>query len=531
MIIPCPWEEVAALAGNRLYLDYVSGQGAARAYMTHGPRDYAASYAACRDHRYPRAEVSERLRAYNASLGAHANALANIEALRQDDAVCVVAGQQVGFLGGPVYTTYKIVHAIRLAERLSQILSVRVVPVFWLASEDHDLTEINHTHYVQSDGEIGRVSFRWEGEGRPIADLPVSIAVRRAYEGYFDQLGDDALRAQFAPRDGEDYVTWHGRLWADLFSERGLVLVEPSLLRAPARGLFRQALSQAGEIRRRLTDVAARLRADGYSVALDPESYGQLFTFDADGRRVRVEDPAVHVALAQERPECYSADAALRPPVADAMLPVVASVLGPGEIAYQAMLRPLYELFGAPQPVLAPRQSYTVLTTAALERLSRYGLTPQHLLAEESDPATVWQELAPPEGLARYAAAREALAAALAPLRPHLQAVDPTLDRNWEQTLANAWRGLDKLQDRGVRALLSQQGLSRGELQSLRNLLLPRGRPQERVLPLPHLLQRFGSSFIERLYQAAPLDALTHHILVWEPEYAYCRCDGLWRAP
>ena len=109
---------------------------------------------------------------------------------------------------------------------------------------------------------------------------------------------------------------------------------------------------------------------------------------------------------------------------------------------------------------------------------------------------------------------------ALTPLRPYLQAIDPTLERNWEQTLTNSLRGLDKLQERGLKALLAQQGLSRGELQALRNLLLPRGRPQERVLPLPHLLHRFGASLVERLYQAASLDACAHHILIWEPQDA-----------
>lgn len=522
MIIPCPWEAVAALAGNRLYLDYVSGQGAARAYMTYGPHDYDAAYAVRREHPYPRNEVATRLGNYNASLGAHANALANIEALRQEGAVCVVAGQQVGFLGGPAYTTYKIVHAIRLAEHLSELLRVRVVPVFWLASEDHDLTEINHAHYIQPDGEIGRVSFPWDEEGRPIADLPVTADVRRAYAAYFDALGEGVspLRAQFAPQDGEGYLRWHARLWAAMFSQRGLVLVEPSLLRAPARGLFSQALAQADEIRRRLSETATRLQADGYHAALDAESYGQPFTFDATGRRVRVQDPAAHVALAQEYPERYSADAALRPLVADAMLPVIASILGPGEIAYQAMLRPLYTLFQVPQPVLVPRQSYTLLTPAEFERLGHYGLMPQRLLAEEPDPAAAWQALAPPDALARYETARQGLEAALAPLRPYLQAIDPTLERNWEQTLANGLRGLDKLQERGLKALLAQQGLSRGELQALRNLLLPRGRPQERVLPLPHLLHRFGASFVERLYRAAPLDTFAHHILVWEAQDA-----------
>ena len=116
---------------------------------------------------YPRQAVSRRLAEYNAGLGADARAGANIEALADPDTYCVITGQQAGFMGGPAYTAYKIITAIRLAEHLAKTWGTRVVPVFWLASEDHDFEEINHTYLIKRDGEIGRVRFSWRQQGRP----------------------------------------------------------------------------------------------------------------------------------------------------------------------------------------------------------------------------------------------------------------------------------------------------------------------------------------------------------------------------
>jgi len=509
---------------NRLYLDYISGRASARSFYEHGPLDFPEALTARWAYPFPRAEVAALLYSYNASLGADAQTLAHVEALAESNTFCVITGQQAGFMGGPAYTAIKIATAIRLARCLEVELGIKAIPMFWLATEDHDFDEINHTYYMRADGEVGRVRFDWSGAGQPISRLPVSESVLDAYQTYIRALPAgpnlDQVIAWFGPDGERNYGEWQARTWLKVFAGQGLVIVEPRVLRPAGGAFFQRALRGANEIAHRLTDVAEHLDAAGYAALLTSEDAGQLYTFDDDGRRIRVDAPKEHIGRAIEMPDRYSTDAALRPLFADVLLPVLVSVLGPGEIAYQGMLKPLYELLGIPQPILMPRKSYTVVSASDVECLERYGLTVEDLLAPDLDLDAAFRNAVPASELALFARARQGLGDALSPLRPYLEGIDPSLDRTWSQTLYNATRALSKLEERALKARMSQLGMSKRELRALRNVVLPRGRPQERVLPLPHFVSRFGPGFVQTLLSAGGLGEFRHQILIIEEDHA-----------
>jgi len=507
---------------NALYLDYIAGQGKAASFFSHPPLGFEEALAARRQVEYPREEVCGLLQEYNAGLHAESAALEGIKALRSPTAFCVISGQQVGFLGGPIYTLYKIITTIWLARYLERHLKARIVPLFWLASEDHDFGEINHAFLLKRDGEVGKIAFEWTGQGRPIADLPVSDEVLRAYRAYFDQLPPgphyELARELFAAKPEEYYCTWHARIWAWLFSGRGLVVVDPSILRAPARAFFHAALTKREEIQADLEASAASLREAGYEPALSPQRAGRLYTLDSNGHRIRVEDPSVHLASVRGVPQRYSADAALRPLLADTLFPVVASVLGPGEIAYHAMIKPIYSLFSLPQPVLFPRKSYTIIGRDEARLITRCGASAAEILTGQFDVQECLRRLASSEQKGRFEKARQAVSQALEPLQLPLAGLDPGLERTWQQTRDSSLRGLYNLEKRAVRAELAKQGLSTGLLQRLQNALRPRGRLQERVFPLPHFINRHGPAFVDTLFSAGRLDDFFHYAIILEDD-------------
>lgn len=521
MIETYAWHDLPFLAGNRLFLDYINGDERALEFYAHAPTAYAEGLLARRQYPYPREAAADLLTAYNQDLGASYETMAQIEALRQPDSFVVVGGQQAGLLGGPVYVAYKILSTIRLARRLSRELGVHVAPVFWLASEDHDFGEINHAQYLRADGEIGRVSFDWHEKGRPIADLPITQGVLRALDEYWQDGAAgpfaEETRQLFTP-EAERFCDWQASLWLRLFAQDGLIVVEPHVLRPLAGDLFRTLIEEQGAIQERLQAVAARLEAVGYAPLLPPDSAGIMYTFDAHGRRVRIASPEDAAQDAARHPERYSTDAALRPVFADTTLPVLASTLGAGEIAYQGMLLPLYQLLGAPQPLLFPRKSYTVLSAFQRERLGAYGLTPHRMLSEELDWDAILRQRMPAAELALFDTARAQVQEALAPLRPYLEGLDPNMARTWEQALNTALRNIDKLEERAINAALSREGYSRRELQTLRNVLAPRGRLQERELPLPHFWQRFGPGFLGAMREAGELEVFGHDVVTLEDD-------------
>jgi len=511
-----------AMADNKLYLDYISGSPKVSQFYPYGPLDFLAALRSRSKYSYPREEASRALAEYNASLGAGPTAMRNIAALREGSTFCVISGHQAGFLGGPAFTTYKIATTIRLAHALQDSLGVRVVPLFWMASEDHDFSEISRAYILKEDGEVGSVRFGWAEAGRPVSDLPVDENVLHAYRQYFDSFARRASSAQlrdiFAPRSGENYCQWHARVWSDLFSDHGLVIVEPHVIRPLGGSFFQYALEHTDTIVQYLRDVSHRLEDAGYQPALTSEQAGYLYTFDSAGRRVRVEDPKAHAQVAHAHPERYSTDAALRPLFADSILPVIADILGPGEVAYHASLKPLYDLWALPQPVLFPRKSYTVAGQREIETLMRYGTSVEEIIAGRLDLDSTLRKVIPSSDFEMFSSARCHVDSAYVGLRAYLEQLDPSLAQTWARSRTGSLHYLDKLEQRALRARLSQLGLSKKQLHTLRNTLLPRGRLQERVFPLPHYLARYGLRFTQQLLDSGELTDFSHHVLVLEDQ-------------
>lgn len=523
---------IPALISNTLTQDYLSGTGNAAKYFTQGPLDFPAAFEGRKHHPYPRQELARILGDYNAQLGSGSRAMENARALADPATFCVIGGQQAGFLGGPVYVAYKIITTIRLAEHLQSTLGKRVIPIFWLASEDHDFDEINHAYFFKPDGEVGEVKFGWDGAGQPIERMPITENIQRAYEDYFQKLSPAGpnlpeIKTLFAPQPEKNYSHWLARFWARLFADSGLVIVEPRLLRPLAADFFQSVLRGRGEIGRRLGQVAGQLAEDGYAPALDADRAGRLYTFGEAGRRVRVEaggDRARggngHPPAGDLSPQQLSTDVALRPLLADSLLPIIASVLGPGETSYHAMLKPLYEFFNLPQPLYYPRQTYSVVSEREAGRMAKYQTSPASILSGEFDSEAIFNELIPEaEAGERFKTARKELEEAFAPLRPYVEEIDPNLGKAWKYGLSNALRGIENLEEGARKARLSQLGFSRGELRQLRNTLLPRDRPQERVLPLPHFLNRYGMGFLDAISSTGAMDDFSHHVITLETTY------------
>ena len=495
---------------SRFYLDYLAGR--ADRYFTHPAGDAAAALRRRQAAAAPRPELADVLCRYQQALGAPEAARAAARALGDADTCCVHTGQQAGFMGGPAYTLYKIVTAIRLADRYQEEFGRRCVPVFWLASEDHDLGEIDHAHFLAGDGNVGRVRFQWQGAGRPISDLPVTEEVREAARQYFERTADTPFAAYaaelFAPRTG-GFAQSVAAALARMFGGRGLVVLEPHLLRPLFPEFFARAIAAAGDVRRTLQAAAAALTGDGYPVPLDAERAGTLF-HTSGGRRARLADGAAAPPVSQ-----LSTDAALRPVLADLALPSVATVLGPGEVAYQAMLRGLYERFDVPQPLVAARRSYTLVDAAAAAALRHYDLVPEQIVGSGFSVRAAFSAAVPATERARFAAVRDRLAELWSPLQGHVAEVDPNLARTWERSLGHARLALDRLEERTARALMSRRGAARRELQALRGLVWPRGRLQERVLPVAHFVSRYGAELPAALLAACDPAEPDHEILVF----------------
>lgn len=477
--------------------------------------------------RWPLTAMREILARENARLGADGAALERIRAIGPDT-VFVMAGQQAGLFGGPLYTLYKAMHAVRLAERLTEETGRDVIPVFWVASDDHDFEEVRGVEIRTGDGAPFRVEYAPAEllPGAPLGEIILD-------EGIGEVL--DALAVKLPPGDrGESYLAllrrcWTpGTRWTDAFaaqltallSPRGLVLLDPRW--TGVKPLFREIMR--AELEEPLASSAlVNEEADRFETSRErrkalrkPENSTNLFLETGGVRRpVLVEESSFRsgddrytrkelLGLLDAEPERFSPGAALRPVCQDSLLPVAATIAGPGERRYLGQMRVLYGRFGVSGSLVWPRASFTLVDHRALRTAEKEGIPlarlfeePERLLpdlADQSLPPALRESL---DALDRDIAGRfDAVAAALGEF-------DPTLPGAAEKERSRALHAAESLRERVSRAAKARLDRTAVRLGTAHRFLLPEGEPQERRFGLDAVFTVFGPEGIADLTNAA----------------------------
>lgn len=470
-----------------------------------------------------RALLADTLEEALAAQGPHVRVLESVRALRTPGACMVIAGQQPGFLGGPLYNVYKAVHAIRLAAALREAWGVPVVPAFWNHADDHDVAEVHHLWLVNSNLDLFKLGLGGLSSGRVrFGDIVLdderhhltaaSEALRQAlWQG---ESADRALE-QFTPRAGETFSGAFTRLLLSLFGHHGLVVVEPDWIRASLSSALADVLQV--DVHGALEAGSAALTAAGGSVAIEPSEAALLFQH-RDGRRHALRSPEPNVFRYDDEPgsrsaselaaeivqdrSAWSAGALLRPLAQDRALPIAAYVGGWGELAYHAQLPPLRAACGLPATPFVPRLSATLVDPEASAALRKLELALPDVLASGGNldalVAAGDEPEAPPVIAALRAIATDS-AERLAALRPELEALDRGLAAQLKRTGQQIGGTIEKLVQKAERVQKNSQGRGRRHVRRLQSALLPREAPQERVRGAVEFVARFGPTWIDEL--------------------------------
>lgn len=517
---------------TRLFQDFLFHHQRVANLYPHAPAfEAVAKYA--RSLEFPaerRRRVADVLERQNREWGADDSTIASIAKLR-NGAVAVVGGQQVGLFGGPLYSFLKAVSALQLAQQLEES-GVPAVPVFWLATEDHDLAEVNHAVFPVSATELRTFTSTSRSKGEPpVGEVRFESemdALAREVAQFIDQPAlRDALLASY--RQGETYGSAFAKLFAQVFAGRGLILLDPldRELHKVATPLMRAAASRAGEIDAALLARGAQLRKADYHEQVRVTSDSTLlFTFESGSREVihlagddflvaaHKVPRAEMLARIESAPEAFSPNVLLRPLMQDYLLPTAAYFGGPAEIAYFAQVGVVYEkLLGRVTPVL-PRLSLTVISTRMERLLKRYRLCIPDLfhgseqlrerLAEQTLPAALQHELA---------AATDAVRLSLERIQKGLQKLDPSLVGAAERSSRKMQYQLEKLTTKAARAELRRNDQLTREAAEILTILFPHKGLQERTIPGIYLLAAYGPSLLDRMVEIAAEHCPGHHLL------------------
>ncbi|MGH9580552.1 MAG: bacillithiol biosynthesis cysteine-adding enzyme BshC, partial [Terriglobales bacterium] len=457
-----------------LFTEYAGNSPAAGKYYPRSPRFGEWAGEEARSLRYDagrRQRVADILERQNRAWGASQATLDGIARFRSGAAV-VVTGQQVSLFGGPLFSLYKALTAIRLAVEATQAGS-DCVPVFWLATEDHDLAEVNHAWLMGATGTLERMATAASGaENAPVGTVAFGPEIESTVEAAARLLGDSeatrVLRQSYHP--GETLGSAFARLFSGLFRNSGIILLDASdaELHTLAAPVYRAAAVAAADLSRDLMLRGRNLETEGFhtQVKVTPESTllfhvrdGSRFPvhrfgdgFEAGGEKIA---PAELERRIGENPEAFSANVLLRPVVQDFLLPTLAYVGGPSEVAYFAQAAVVYEeLLGRVTPV-APRFSATLLEPRIERLLERYQVT----LADTFHGAAALREQmgkhSLPEGVdLAFDSAAAALSGAMEAVASSLAKLDPTLVEASGKARSKMSYQLERLRARAARGQL-----------------------------------------------------------------------------
>ncbi len=527
---------------TRLFLDYLAYSPKVQPFYPRSPyfKEWLEQEAtALRYDSSRRESVSAILKRQNQSWNASPQALANLDRLRKG-AYAVVTGQQVGLFGGPTFAIYKALTAVKLAEEATAA-GVDTVPVFWLATSDHDLAEVNHVSIPGQDGIPQTLSTpsRDAAAGAPVSAVRLGEEILPVVEQAATLLGDSSATKFLLEsyRPGETLGSAFARLYARLFAEWGVILLDasdPDLHRI-AEPIYSAAIERADELEGALLQRGQALEAAGYHQQVKVTSSSVLLFTMLNGARTpihrRGNGPAAEFVIGSEAgaerisqaelasrvastPERFSPNVLLRPVVQDYLLPTLAYTGGAAETAYFSQVAAVYEvLLGRVTPIV-PRFSATLVEPKIQRLIDRHGITVADVF---SGPDALRQQLAarnlPRDLQAAFDEAKKSLEANLLSIREKLAKLDPTLVDAAQTAASKMQHQLERLYTQATRAELRQGELIGRHADTLGQWLYPDKGLQERAIGGIYFLVRYGPELLAQIYDSIHTDCHDHQIL------------------
>jgi len=528
---------------TRLFLDYLSYTPSVRSFYPRSPifsewlkdESKRVVYDGAR-----RGKVSEILERQNRAWGASSKTLANIERFKRG-ALAAVTGQQVGLFGGPLFSIFKALTAVKLAEQATAA-GVDCVPVFWLATEDHDLAEVNHVALLSEQGLPERLVVESPAfDGNAVADAPVGTVrfgpqIEPVVERAAGLLGDSKVTTWLrqAYRPGESLGSAFGLLFARLFADWGVILLDPADkdFHDLAKPLFRAAIERASELDEALLARGKALEAAGYHQQVKVTSATTLLFEVKNGARTVVrrrsnganggefavgEERSSSEGLVErieETPKTFNPNALFRPVVQDYLLPTLVYTGGAAEVAYFAQAAVVYEkLLGRVTPIL-PRFSATLLEAKAERILTRYQLgLPEVFHGPEKVREVIAARSLPSDLQARFSEAYASVEQSMAALRESIGKLDSTLIDTAESTRSSMSYQIDRLRARVARAEQQRNEVVTRHADALSHALFPNKVLQEREIAGVSFVARYGPELLANLYQHVHPDCHDHQVI------------------
>jgi len=478
-----------------------------------------------------RQQLAEVLLSYNKAVHNAPEALQAVEQLKDARTLCIVGGQQAGLFTGQALVIYKAITLIRSAREASAKLGRTVIPIFWIAGEDHDFDEVNHIQTLSQDLQVQKLKIDPSSQKRTsVSRLAIT---EEQWEQALEQLDASLIPTEFKPAwmealrsmasSSKTLVDLFAQMLAKLFGSQGLVLLDsddPALRRVEAP-MFRTLLDRNGELREAFHQGAGSVETLGYHPQVEmQERQANLFVFDDEEERVLLyagDQAQVFTDRKQERrfpkeqlvawletsPERFSNNVLTRPLMQDYLFPVLGTVLGPGEIAYWALTKPAFHQAGMTMPLIIPRLEFTLMEGTVQKNMNKYGLSLEDVLYRLEEKQQQWLKEQDTLRLEeRFEQVRSQFKDSYQPLVSLIAGINPGLGKLGETNMGKIVEQISFLEQKAADAVRTQFDASLRQFQRIALAVVPGGKPQERVYNILAYLNKYGTDWLYELLDA-----------------------------
>ncbi|MCR2803710.1 bacillithiol biosynthesis cysteine-adding enzyme BshC [Paenibacillus soyae] len=492
--------------------------------------------------RADKSKLADALRAYNQRIGVSNETMSSIDLIAEGSPV-VIGGQQAGLWTGPLLVIHKAVTIIQAAKSASQQLGRQVVPVFWIAGEDHDWDEANHAYVITAEQELRKLSVaRPEGPRTSVSGTAVTA---ETWKQLLQELEQALPHSEFKPqmleklaelaRQSGSLSDLFAGILAQLFGSAGMVLVDADDpgLRKLESPMFARLLRHNDELERAYLESADRVKSLGYTLQADvvpgsanlflfhPERGGERTLLHKNGESFQDRKGLSSwtkeelMRMAEERPELLSNNVLTRPLMQDYLFPVLGTVLGPGEIAYWALTGGAFRALGMEMPIIVPRMSFTLIEGTIAKNMTKYELSFADVIERIETRKEAWLKQQDNMNVEqKFGAVKQAFQEMYQPLIDMAASVQAGLAKLGETNMAKILEQISYMEAKTSDANNKQFEAAIRQFDRIATAIVPSGKPQERVLSVVVYWNRYGDAWLEKLMEA-PYSRTGGHEIVY----------------
>ncbi len=491
--------------------------------------------------KYERTLLHRVLNEQNREFHSGIKTIANIDLLGNDNTLAVVTGQQLGLFASPLYTVYKAITAVKLAKKLgADYPEYSFVPVFWLEGEDHDFEEINKIKYINSQNELSIAEYLVGGKQLERNIGAVGNIVFDEYIGqFFTGIETTLPQSEYSSalleimrgyyKQGNSLLKAFTGFFNHVYEDSGLIFLNPNHpeLKRTLSPLFVREINSNSDASKLVIQKSVELE-EHYHAQIKAKALN-LFMFHKGGRHlIEPSDSGDYflknlrqrftkdelLTVATNTPELLSPNVVTRPLCQDTLLPTIAYVGGPAEIAYFAQLKPVYEYFNITMPIIYPRASITLVEEKVQKVLQKYSLEIEDLF-DDVEPvlAKVSEQVSEVKVDGLFEALDIRVKEALNEARFGIQQIDSTLNGTIDSTLVKFQQQLEVLKQKTQKAQQQKEEISLKQIRKAALNIFPNGNFQEREFSLVQYLNKYGPDFVKWVSNEISIDKFQHQVI------------------